>query len=201
MMATPVKQPNLFETMEIAKRLHGDQKRDAGEPYVKHYEEVFDLAMHYGINQPNMLAALLLHDVLEDTSTSLEDLEKLGFEKETLEYVTGLTKPKSWTRGKYELYQEMFGSSNIKYNTIVDGLLTLFDRLANLCNILDENIWAPARQKAYCYDTFILILVLQQHEYTTQDWLINKEDYQSLIREINYILATLLKRCDDNQKN
>lgn len=68
----------LKEIIELAKELHGDQKRKyTGEPYVNHTIQVAKIVKDYG-GDDNMVYAAVLHDVLEDTPIrELELLDRL----------------------------------------------------------------------------------------------------------------------------
>lgn len=72
-------------------RLHHEgQTRASGEPYITHVTEVAFLATKLRLDLPSIVTALL-HDTVEDTSATLEDLEK-EFGKEIAELVDGVTK-------------------------------------------------------------------------------------------------------------
>jgi (p)ppGpp synthase/HD superfamily hydrolase len=59
---------------EFAREAHGDQQRKfADEPYIKHPIRVMQLCREYTSDLP-VLSAALLHDVLEDTAVTKEDL-------------------------------------------------------------------------------------------------------------------------------
>lgn len=75
---------------DIALNMHEGQFRKSGDPYVQHPIEVaYILAnLHTG---PNTIAAALVHDVLEDTSMSKEDMENI-LGKDIVSIVDGVTK-------------------------------------------------------------------------------------------------------------
>ena len=73
-----------------AKNAHSSQKRKSGEPYVIHPILVASIVAKLG-NDEAMIIAALLHDVVEDTSYSIEDIEK-NFGKDVSLLVEGLTK-------------------------------------------------------------------------------------------------------------
>ena len=75
---------------DIAAKMHEGQFRKSGDPYVQHPIEVaYILAtLHTG---PNTIAAALVHDVLEDTNMSIEEMEGL-LGKDIVSIVDGVTK-------------------------------------------------------------------------------------------------------------
>ncbi|MDY3033504.1 MAG: HD domain-containing protein [Odoribacter sp.] len=77
----------LDKALEIAYKAHAGQLDKGGNPYILHPLRV---ALHCRTEEEKMVA--LLHDVLEDTAVTLEDLEREGFPEEVLEAVEYLTK-------------------------------------------------------------------------------------------------------------
>ena len=76
---------------EYADKMHGDQKRKSGEPYIIHPLAVAEtLAMQLNMDADTVCAGLL-HDVIEDTSATAEDVEGM-FGKNVCELVQGVTK-------------------------------------------------------------------------------------------------------------
>lgn len=75
---------------DVAKKKHEGQFRKSGDPYIQHPVEVaYILAtLHAG---PDTIAAGLLHDVLEDTDMSKEEMAAT-FNKDVVEIVDGVTK-------------------------------------------------------------------------------------------------------------
>jgi len=64
----------LKDIVLLAKDLHGNQKRKyTGEPYVNHTVQVAKIVKNYG-GDDIMVYAAVLHDVLEDTNTTKEEL-------------------------------------------------------------------------------------------------------------------------------
>ena len=73
-----------------AMRAHGAQKRASGDPYFAHPIEVAGILTDYRLDTETIVTALL-HDVIEDTETTREDIERL-FGAEVAELVEGVTK-------------------------------------------------------------------------------------------------------------
>ena len=86
-----------------AMEAHGSQKRSSGPPFFYHPAEVARILAEIGMDVPT-IAAGLLHDVLEDTNTSFEELEEL-FGSEIASLVRGVTKLSSVQYSSREEYQ------------------------------------------------------------------------------------------------
>ena len=71
-------------------RMHGSQTRASGDPYFAHPIEVAGILTEYRLDTASIVTALL-HDVIEDTPVSREDIEGL-FGAEVAELVEGVTK-------------------------------------------------------------------------------------------------------------
>jgi GTP pyrophosphokinase len=74
----------------LAEKSHKEQKRASGEPYVQHCLAVAGILADLGAPAP-AVAAGLLHDVVEDTPVTVEDLER-DFGEEIATLVDGVTK-------------------------------------------------------------------------------------------------------------
>jgi GTP pyrophosphokinase len=71
-------------------QMHGTQKRASGDPYFSHPVEVAGLMTDLKMDEDTIITALL-HDTVEDTLTSIEDIEK-RFGPEVARLVDGVTK-------------------------------------------------------------------------------------------------------------
>jgi GTP diphosphokinase / guanosine-3',5'-bis(diphosphate) 3'-diphosphatase len=92
---------------QLAAKAHEPQRRASGEPYINHCIAVAaiisDLQMH-----PDAIAAGLLHDVVEDTTISLQEIRE-KFSTSTASLVDGVTKLKALprvSRSEHETHQE-----------------------------------------------------------------------------------------------
>ena len=84
-----MKQSQSEKAYEIAKKAHLGQIDKAGEDYIKHPEKVDSF-----VNSDEEKAVAYLHDVIEDTELTLEDLREYGFSEEVLKAVDVITKKK-----------------------------------------------------------------------------------------------------------
>ncbi len=89
--------PNVDETeirsaYELARVNHQGQKRNSGEDYIIHPLHVAMILADMNMDSATIIAGLL-HDTIEDTSVTYEDIEK-KFGKEIAELVDGVTKLK-----------------------------------------------------------------------------------------------------------
>ncbi len=75
---------------KVASKAHEGQKRASGEPYVSHCLEVSVILAELRV-PPAVVAAGLLHDTVEDTDITLEDL-RTDFGEEITKLVDGVTK-------------------------------------------------------------------------------------------------------------
>ena len=80
----------IVRAYEVAERAHEGQTRRSGEPYITHPLAVATIVAHFGLDETTIVAALL-HDAVEDTNLTLDDLaERFGPEVASL--VDGVTK-------------------------------------------------------------------------------------------------------------
>lgn len=80
----------IIKAFTLADKAHEGQFRASGEPYIMHPLAVAEILAHLQIDHITLIAALL-HDVVEDTEYTKEDIEKL-FGAEVAFLVDGVTK-------------------------------------------------------------------------------------------------------------
>jgi len=117
---------------DFAKEKHGNQLRKSGEPYIIHPIQVAYILADLGLDDSTICAALL-HDVVEDTDITNEELAKL-FSKEIEELVDGVTKLgnlkyTSAEEQQVENYRKMFLAMGKDIRVII---IKLADRLHNM---------------------------------------------------------------------
>ena len=112
---------------------HEGQKRQTGEPYFIHPCAVVNVLVDLGFDDVSTLVAAFLHDVLEDTPVTSDELEQ-KFGKEVLELVEGVTKLDkikfvSAEDEQAENLRKMFFAMAKDYRVII---IKLADRLHNM---------------------------------------------------------------------
>ncbi len=122
----------IAEAFKFAHRLHQGQYRKSGEPYICHPVAVAGLLRDLG-GSAAMIAAGFLHDVVEDTDITIEQIGEL-FGPEVRQLVEGVTKLskinfKSKTESQAENFRRMFLSMAQDIRVIV---VKLADRLHNM---------------------------------------------------------------------
>ena len=65
----------LHQAVTFAADHHGDQRRPTGAPYLEHLLEALEVLIRgAGVTDPEVLCAAVLHDVVEDTDCTVDDL-------------------------------------------------------------------------------------------------------------------------------
>ncbi|MFZ0667641.1 MAG: bifunctional (p)ppGpp synthetase/guanosine-3',5'-bis(diphosphate) 3'-pyrophosphohydrolase [Acidimicrobiales bacterium] len=80
----------VIRAAHLAEAVHKGQVRRSGEPYVTHPMAVATIVAHLGLD-PKSVAAAILHDAVEDTGLTLEEVEE-QFGSEVSAIVDGVTK-------------------------------------------------------------------------------------------------------------
>jgi GTP diphosphokinase / guanosine-3',5'-bis(diphosphate) 3'-diphosphatase len=135
--------------LDFAARKHSNQRRkgEAGEPYVNHLAEVARLVAEAteGRDTVAVLAALL-HDAIEDTPTSREELEG-EFGREVAEIVVEVTDDKSLPKAERKRLQV----ESAPHKSARAKLVKIADKTSNLRSIAKSPPvdWDLKRQREY----------------------------------------------------
>ena len=114
------------KSIYYAKKYHGKQKRDTGEPYYSHPLEVAYMVSDYLFNT-DILVTCILHDVIEDTNLDQGMIQQL-FGQKIAKQVQSLTRIN--LNGKISVTEIITLLSRQKQEDLL--LIKYFDRLHNL---------------------------------------------------------------------
>lgn len=133
-----------------AEKAHEKQKRASGDPYIIHPTEVAQILADLRLDVSSICTAFL-HDVVEDTEVSLEDLEK-EFGRDIAMLVDGVTKLSKITfRTSEEKQAENFRKMVIAMSKDIRVILVkLADRLSNMRSL---QFLPPHKQKTIAQET------------------------------------------------
>ena len=176
---------------EYALKKHGDQLRKSGEPYIIHPLNVAYILAEIGLDEATICAALL-HDVVEDTNTTNEDIVN-EFGEEIAQMVAGVTKLStiqfsSAEEQQVEDYRKMFLAMGKDIRVI---LIKLADRLHNMRTLKhlsrDRQI-ANAKETMDLYAPLANRLGLYSLKWELEDLAFKylyPEEYHELVEGIN----------------
>ena len=135
---------------DYASHAHRNQKRSSGDPYIIHPTEVAHTLADLKLDIPSIITGLL-HDTVEDTDATLEEIEKI-FGKDVAELVDGVTKLNKITfKTSEEKQAENFRKMVLAMSKDIRVILIkLCDRLNNMRTL--EHL-APHKQKAISQET------------------------------------------------
>jgi GTP pyrophosphokinase len=119
----------------FAKEAHGSQMRHSGEPYIVHPVCVAKILHELGMDTQTIIAGLL-HDVIEDTATTYDEIKK-NFSEEVAKLVSGVTKLNTMTyktkkENQSENVRKMFIAMAEDVRVII---IKLADRVHNMRTI------------------------------------------------------------------
>lgn len=127
--------------LPIAEEAHNGQLRTGGDPFIIHPLRVAASLIALGIEEDELIAAALLHDVFEDTDLTENDLWMKGIHKRPIEIVKAVTKPKDY-------------NAEIYYENISSDVGALLIKIADRChNCSTMTSFTPARLQKYINET------------------------------------------------
>ena len=174
----------------IAREAHKAQKRASGEPYIDHPVAVANVLLDLRLDVAS-IAAALLHDVVEDTSITKEQVEQ-AFGREVAHLVDGVTKLSALEAQTKEdaqvgTYRKMFIAMADDPRVV---LVKLADRLHNMRTISfmkAESQQRNARETLDIYAPLAHRLGIWQIKWELEDKsfaVLNPEKYQEISRQL-----------------
>jgi (p)ppGpp synthase/HD superfamily hydrolase len=134
----PFLSPVVEQAFRFAARAHRDHFRKASDlPYVVHPAAVALILQKAGVDDEDILAAALLHDTVEDTEATIEDVGN-EFQERVVRLVSAVTEEKRDSFGRKYSWEER-KQSHIRHlqDAEVDVcIIVLADKLHNLCSML-----------------------------------------------------------------
>ncbi len=180
--------PLLDKAYEVALKAHEGERRMNGDPYIVHPLAVAEAVQSWGLDEDSVAAALL-HDVVEDSSITIEDIRK-EFGDEIAFLVQGLTKLQNIAIPKNQ------DAENLRKFIIAFSedlrvlIIKLADRLHNMRTLqfLPEERQKPfALETAEIYAPLAYRLGMQKLSGELEDLAfpyIHPEEYQWLVHEV-----------------
>jgi guanosine-3',5'-bis(diphosphate) 3'-pyrophosphohydrolase len=156
----------LHQAVAFAKASHGDQRRPTGAPYLEHLLEALEVLVRgAGVTDPDILCAAVLHDVVEDTDCTVDDI-RAAFSPRIAELVGWVTIPAPGPGQDHASVKEAYlrGLRQAPHDAI---LVKLADRASNAQTL--RNL-PEARQRAYYAQTVEHIVPLAADKPWFADW-------------------------------
>ncbi len=138
---------------DMAVENHKDMRRKSGEPYIYHPIAVAQIAAEEIGLGPTSIVCALLHDVVEDTHVTLEDIER-EFGKKVAKIIDGLTKISGVFDANSSMQAENFRKMLL---TLADDVRVILIKLADrLHNMRTMNFMPRDKQLKICSETVYL---------------------------------------------
>ena len=128
------------------KHRHQRRKDEEASPYINHPVQVAHILVQENVEDPEVLAAALLHDTIEDTNTSLEELEIVfGYE------IAGVVNECTDNKKLNKLERKQAQIDHAAHISHKAKLVKLADKIANVNDINDAPPagWSLERKREY----------------------------------------------------
>ena len=177
-------------------KVHGSQQRASGDPYFAHPIEVAGILTRYRLDTATIVTALL-HDTVEDTHTTIEEIEK-GFGGEVAKLVDGVTKlSKIELQSKEESQAENFRKFLLAMSADLRVLLVkLADRLHNMRTLKyipnEDKRRRIARETLELYAPLAERIGMRDFQEELQDLAfaeLNRDARDSIVKRLEFLAA------------
>ena len=141
--------PKLVQAISFAAKKHTTQKRKGADaqPYINHPLEVLNLLANVGkIEDYDVLIAAVLHDTIEDTETTKEEIARL-FGANVGEYVLEVTDDKSLPKAERKQLQ----IEHAPHLSAGAKCIKLADKISNISDVSENppDGWSIERRREY----------------------------------------------------
>ncbi|WP_308534044.1 bifunctional (p)ppGpp synthetase/guanosine-3',5'-bis(diphosphate) 3'-pyrophosphohydrolase [uncultured Peptoniphilus sp.] len=181
----------IMKAYELAKKNHAGQKRNSGEDYIIHPVHVAMILADMNMDTPTIIAGLL-HDTIEDTKVTYDDIKK-EFGEEIADLVDGVTKLKKLN---YKNKQEK-QAENIRKMVLAMAkdirviIVKLADRLHNMRTLeymTEEKKKEKATETIEIYAPIAYRLGMSRVKWELEDLslrYLDPDDYYKLVEMVN----------------
>ena len=178
----------IMKAFNFAEKAHEGQKRESGEPYFTHPCYVSEILVDLKMDASTIVAALL-HDVLEDTPVTEDEMRK-EFGEEVLSLVNGVTKLdkikfKSKEEEQAENLRKMFFAMAKDIRVLIIKLADRLHNMRSLASLNETRRLNMARETLEIYCPLAGRLGISQIKVELDDLCMKylyPEDYENLVR-------------------
>jgi GTP pyrophosphokinase len=187
---------NIRQAFELSVEAHQRQRRKSGEPYILHPIEVARICVDEIGLGPTAVISALLHDVVEDTDVTLEEIEN-QFGKKIANIVDGLTKlDKAFAKDspQAENFQKILRTLTQDVRVV---LIKMADRLHNMRTIGSmpkKKQMKIASETVFIYAPLAHRLGLYNIKTEFQDMCMKVQDYDNFKMIANKLAQTKAQR-------